>query len=280
MGTIGVFAKITGLPAEVVTFFRLFLGAVFMSLFLGGTGNIRILGRWPSWRVLASGFFLAGFILFYVHSMNYTSMAIAIMLIYLGPLLASVIAHFFMGEKLGALGFGLIVSALLGSCMMLEFNLEFSLNSKEFVGICLGLLAMIAYAGFILINRVVREDIHVHTRTFYSLLAGACVTVPFALASIREVAVWHVPWLVCIGLVPGFLAILFAVIALSRLPAATFGTIAYSEPVTVVIFGWTLFHETLSLLQLSGCILIIAGGILKTLTAREENKPKEPKNNV
>ena len=32
MGTIGVFSKITGLPAETVTFFRLFFGAGFMLL--------------------------------------------------------------------------------------------------------------------------------------------------------------------------------------------------------------------------------------------------------
>ena len=75
------------------------------------------------------------------------------------------------------------------------------------------------------------------------------------------------------GLIPGFLAILCAVIALQRLPAATFGTLAYFEPIAVIIFGWTLFHEPLSPLQLGGCVLIMASGVLKVLTA-ERAKPR------
>lgn len=277
MGTIGVFAKITGLSAEVITFFRLMLGAMFMMLFLIGTGNVRLLRQWPSWQVIISGFFLAGFILFYVHSMNYIPMAVAIMLIYLAPLAASVVAHFFMGEKLNLTGFALIIAALFGSVMMMELSPDLSViglgsslgSSKKFIGICFGLLAMIAYAGFIIVNRLIREEIHVHTRTFYSLLTGACVTIPFAVMTIQEVTVSHIPWLVGAGLAPGFLGILFAVIALSRLPAAMFSTIAYSEPVAVAIFGWTIFNESLSLTQMSGCAIIILSGIIKTLKERE-----------
>ena len=66
---------------------------------------------------------------------------------------------------------------------------------------------------------------------------------------------------------PGFIAILSAVYALSRLPAATFGTLAYFEPIAVVVFGWTLFGETLSPLQLAGCLVIIAGGVGMTWLA-------------
>ena len=47
-----------------------------------------------------------------------------------------------------------------------------------------------------------------------------------------------------------------------------FSTIAYSEPVAVVIFGWTIFQETLSLTQMSGCALIILSGIIKILCER------------
>jgi threonine/homoserine efflux transporter RhtA len=54
--------------------------------------------------------------------------------------------------------------------------------------------------------------------------------------------------------------ILFAVIALEKLPAATFGTLAYFEPICVVIFGWMIFGETLNSLQLAGCLYTITSG--------------------
>ena len=278
MGTIGVFSKITGLPAEVITFFRLLIGAGFMLIYLVALRKTDLLNRWPSWPVLVNGCLLAGFVVFYVQAMNYTSMANAIMLVYLAPLAASVIAHFFLDERLNFLGFGLIMLALFGFAMMMEFRLEMSRQSSEFIGICLGLLALICYAGFILLNRVIPKQIHVYTRSFYQLLIGALVMLPLVLHSIQSVSMEHIPWLIATGFFSGFLAISFAVIALSLLPAATFGTIAYIEPVAVVVFGWTLFSETLSLLQIGGCLLIIVSGIVKTLTTQQGQRvaPLDP----
>jgi drug/metabolite transporter (DMT)-like permease len=93
-----------------------------------------------------------------------------------------------------------------------------------------------------------------------------------ALLQIRELTCNNIPWLIGVGLFPGFLAILFVIISLSRLPAAMFSTIAYSEPVAVVIFGWTLFNESLSLTQICGCFIIIFSGIIKTFNKGLSNK--------
>lgn len=270
MGTIGVFAKITGLPAPIITFFRLLLGALFLLLFLAARGQLKVLRAWPSWPVLINGVLLAGFIIFYVQAMNYTSMAKAIMLVYLAPLNASVIAHFFLQERLNGWSTVLIFIAIFGFAMMMEFNLERSGSGREFIGLCYGLTAMWCYTGFILVNRRIKPEIDLFVRTYYQLLTGAVVMIPFMISGLTLVQPAHLGWLIGVGLFPGFLAILFAVIALSRLPAATFGTIAYIEPVAVVFFGWILFAETLSLLQISGCLLIIGAGIGKVLRAHAQ----------
>lgn len=266
MGTIGVFSKLTGLPAEIITFFRLILGAGFMMFFLATIGKVRFVKVFPTWPVLLNGVLLAAFIIFYVEAMNFTTMANAIMLVYLAPLVASVFAHFFLGERLTLISLALICLALFGFGMMMEFKVDISSGSQEFIGICYGLLALASYAGFIIVNRVINPQIHVYTRTFWQLFIGGCVMIPFILVSMNEVSTNDIPWLLAIGLFPGFLAILFAVAALSRLPVAMFGTIAYIEPVAVVVFGWFIFHETLNPMQIVGCLLIIFSGILKTVT--------------
>ncbi len=263
MGTIGVFSKITGLPAEIITFFRLFLGAFFMVFYLAIIRQLGKIATPPSWPVLVNGALLAGFIMFYVQAMNYTSMANAIMLLYLAPLAASVAAHFFLGERLTPLAFGLICLALLGFLMM-EFQIDLTGNNREFIGICYGLAALVSYASFILLNRLIQPEIHFYTRTFWQLFTGSIVMVPFVCFSISEVHANHIPWLLAVGFFPGFLALLFAITALSRLPVAVFGTIAYMEPVAVVLFSWTIFQETLSPIQIAGCCLILVSGILKT----------------
>lgn len=63
----------------------------------------------------------------------------------------------------------------------------------------------------------------------------------------------------------GFLPILLAVITLRALPVATFGTLAYLEPITVVAPAWVLFDQSLNGLQLAGGVLIILAGIAQAL---------------
>lgn len=269
MGTMGIFSKLTGLPAEVLTFFRLFLGALFMVLLLGVVGKVRLIWKWPSFPVIFNGIIFASGIMLYVQAMNYTTMANAIMIIYLAPLAASVVAHFFLGERLTVGALGLILLALLGFGMMMEFKVDINSDSQEFTGVCYALMASSLYVGFILMSRIINPSIHVYTRTFWQLFTGGLVMIPFVLFSMHEVNMSYIPWLIGVGFFPGFLAILFAIIALSRLPVAIFGTLAYMEPVAVVVFGWTIFQETLNSLQLAGCLLIIFCSVLKTVNTRK-----------
>ncbi len=267
MGTIGIFSRMTGLPAEIITFFRLFLGAVFMALFLLSIKQLQHLKKRPPYSVLTCGLFLSGFIIFYVQAMNYTSMANAIMLVYLAPVAASIFAHFFLKEKLTARAMIFISMALFGFFLIMEMSFNLIKNSEEMTGLCYGTAALCCYAGFILTNRVIPKTTHPYHSAFYQLLAGSIAILPFCFPMFGNLSPETIPWLIGIGFFPGFLAILFAVLALRELPTAVFGTIAYAEPVTVVIIGWSLFQESLSAMQLCGVFLIIASGISRTITS-------------
>ncbi|WP_051305534.1 DMT family transporter [Desulfogranum mediterraneum] len=278
MGTMGVFSKFTGLSAETMTCGRLFFGAGFMLFFLVGIGRTGCLRQWPSWPVLVNGAMLSGFIIFYVQAMTLTTMANAIMLVYLAPVSASVVAHFFLGERLDRVRVILIGGALLGFAMMMEFQLELSTGSGHLLGIGYGLLSMAAYTSFILLNRLVRPEIHLYSRTFYQLLVGGLVVLPLVALDPPSISGVNWLWLLATGLLPGFLAILCAVIGLHHLPAATFGTLAYVEPVAVVVFGWVLFQERLSPLQLGGCGLILLCGIVQV--CYRPSRPSRPREAV
>jgi len=195
--------------------------------------------------------------------MYLTTMANAIMILYLAPLIASIFAHFFLGEKLNIKSIILIGTALFGFAMMMEFKIDFNSGSDHMLGLFFSVLGLFCYTGFILIKRTIRSDIHVYTRTFYQLFVGALCTIPFFITDIPEISGEQLVWVVGAGFIPGFLGILFAVIALEKLPAATFGTLAYFEPIFVCILGWALFSETLNILQVAGVILILGSGTIK-----------------
>jgi len=272
MGTIGAISVYAGAGAETVTFYRLFIGAILVGVLLLVTGQKDKLFIWPGFKVLITGAFLAGFVVFYVMSMNYIPMATSVMLIYLAPVTASIIAHFFMAEKLSAASVGLIGFALLGFAMMMEFRFDLSGREGEALGFFYGLCAMFCYTAFMLTNRLIEERIHVLTRSGYQMLAGSLCMLPLMLHQAETITGAQWGWLVAAGVVPGFLAIVFAVIALRSLPAATFGTLAYLEPITVVVLAWVLFGQSLNTLQLSGCALIMVSGIAQALLSQRQSR--------
>ncbi|WP_144821823.1 DMT family transporter [Marinobacter piscensis] len=275
MGTIGAISVYAGVSAETVTFYRLFIGAVLMGGFLLFTGQKDKLLTWPGIKVLLTGAFLAGFVVFYVMAMNHTSMANAVMLLYLAPVTASVIAHFFMGERLSAASACLIGVALFGFAMMMEFNFNLSGQTAEALGLFYALCAMLCYAAFILTNRLIHERVHVLTRSGYQMLAGALCMLPFMLQQSESIDGAQWGWLISAGIFPGFLAIMFAVIALRALPAATYGTLAYLEPITVVALAWVLFGQSLSILQMAGSALIIMSGVFQAVLSQRESRLSE-----
>lgn len=269
MGTIGAISVFAGVSAETVTFYRLFIGSVLMAVFLLVTGQREKLFTWPGIKVLVTGAFLAGFVVFYILAMNYTTMANAVMLMYLAPVTASVVAHFFMKEHLSRLSMALIALALFGFSMMMEFNFSISGRKEESMGLFFAFCAMLCYAAFIIANRVIDDRVHVLTRSGFQMLAGSLCMLPFMLHQSDSISLTQWGWLIAAGIIPGFLAILLAVVTLKSLPAATFGTLAYLEPITVVALAWLLFEQNLNALQLAGCALIMGAGILQALLSNK-----------
>ena len=275
MGTIGAISVYAGVGAETVTFYRLFIGAVLVAVYLLATRQHSKIFMWPGMKVLVTGAFLAGFVMFYILAMDYTSMANAVLVLYLAPVTASVAAHFFLGERLTSASVGLVGFALLGFAMMMEFNFNLSGRAEEAIGLAYAFCAMLCYSAFMLTNCSMDDRVHVFSRSGYQMLAGALCMLPLVLLESEVISGAQWGWLIAAGILPGFLAILLAVIALRSLPAATFGTLAYLEPITVVALAWILFDQGLNSLQLAGCALIILAGIAQALLLNRRSEAEE-----
>ncbi|QYJ92267.1 DMT family transporter [Shewanella spartinae] len=273
MGTIGALARTANLEASIITFYRLLIGAACLIAYMLATGKARQILHRPGKRHLFNGAMLAGFMVFYVQSIGYINMANAVMLIYLAPLVSAIGAHFLFHERLTRQDLLAIGIALIGVVAILPSLESLTGSTAELKGYGFALLALLSYSGFMLINRR-PASASPYQSTLIQLSFGALCLLPFALhqAVLPSLTQWF--WLALIGVFPGFLAILFAVKALRVLPAATFGTLAYIEPVTVVILGWSLFAEHLTPIQLMGCGLIICAGLIQTRKRRRAPNPQ------
>lgn len=260
MASSGIIARFSGLVAAELTFYRLFVGGLCLLLFVTLSGKLSALKGKPDWRMAVNGVLLAGFMLSFLSAIEYISLANAIMLVYLAPPLSAFMAHWLLQEKLDLPDSSLIVLSFFGFAMLQQFKFDLVLDTAQLPGLLLGLVSLFAYSGFLLLNRRALPAHSQLQRTFYQLLIGACCVLPF-LTDMQMPRADDMVWIALAGIFPGFIAIYCAIIALQHLPTRLYATLAYLEPVTVILAGWWLFNEGLTMLQLAGVLLIIATGL-------------------
>ena len=264
MASIGPIARLSQVDAASLTFYRLAFGAVAIGLFLLGSRQTQLVRQTPHWTVMLNGVLLASFILCFLQAIQTLSLTLAIMLVYLAPACAALIAHFWFKERLTVFSLAMILLAFFGFVLLQDLSSSQSGQFSAGFGYALG--SLLTYCAFLLLNKKVLASEHRLNSTFYQLLVGACCALPFMLQqNAPSAAQW--PWLIAAGLFPGALALWCAVQALTHLPARVYGTLAYAEPVVVVLCAWWLFSEPLSLRQALGVSLIILAGIAQTAGA-------------
>jgi len=271
MASSGVIARLSGLGAAELTFYRLFVGAVCLLLLvlaLGKTGQLR---QKPDRRIWLNGVLLASFMLCFLNAISYISLANAIMLVYLAPALAAIAAHFLFDERLDLSSGVCIGLSFFGFAMLQQFKLDLVLTEAQWPGFVYGLLSLVTYSGFLLANRHSGNSDSPLQRAFYQLLIGALCVLPF-LPGAQLPTADNVIWVLLAGFFPGFLAIYLAIVALEHLPTRVFGTLAYIEPVAVILAGWWLFAEMLNLLQLGGVALILLAGLAQSVLHQQQKR--------
>ena len=261
MGTVGPLSRMVEVSPEVVTFYRVFIGALFLLVYLVLNGSLlgsRLVLRK---RQVASGTALAGFMVFYIKALQLMPMAQAVMILYFAPILASVIAHFVLAERLTKASLSLVMLGFTGFVFLIDLSALTTRESSEYgTGLLFASLSCLTYCAFILLNRTSSEGSSPSLNTLIQLAIASSLLLPFAwnwgLPSTDQL-----PWLVAIGFFTGFLAMLLAISALAHLPATTYGTLAYLEPFTVALLAWWLFGEALSLSDALGASLIVLAGL-------------------
>jgi drug/metabolite transporter (DMT)-like permease len=261
MGTIGVIARYSDIDPASLTFYRLGLGALILALYLTLTGQLPLLAGKPPVLVLFNGVLLASFILCFLSAIQTLSLTLAILLVYLTPALSAILAHFLFAERLTSRTLLLIVLAFFGFAMLQEFQIDNRIEQQQ--GLWYAMASLLTYTAFILLNKRVPDTVPLYHKSFYQLVVGSLCVLPLMINQPwPESHQW--PWLIVAGLFPGFLALIFALQAIQHLPTRVFGTLAYLEPVVVIIAAWLLFAEPMSLLQWLGALLILASGVAQS----------------
>lgn len=202
--------------------------------------------------------------LFYL-SLQTVPLGIAVALEFVGPLSVAL-----LGSR-RAIDFLWVVLAVLGLWYLLPLGDDVS--HVDLTGAAYALGAGACWAVYIITGQKAGEDHGPATVALGSLIA-AIVFVPLGALQAGEL-LWHwsiVPLGIAVAILSTALPYSLEMIALTRIPTRTFGTLMSMEPALAAISGMVFLGETLNLQQTMALMCIVIASIGSTLTLRKESK--------
>ena len=219
--------------------------------------------------VVIYGMALGGMNFLFYMSLRTVPLGIAVALEFTGPLAVALYAS---RRALDFLWIGLAVAGLL-----LLIPTGGTSSGIDLTGAAYALGAGICWALYILFGQKAGNDNGVQTAALGVMIAAlfvAPIGIVHAGAALLTPAL--IPVAIAVAVLSTALPYTLEMVALTRLPARTFGTLMSIEPAFGALSGLIFLQEQLSLAQWMAITCIILASIGATLTMRNESKPLVP----
>ncbi|NMR20022.1 DMT family transporter [Cellulomonas fimi] len=266
MGGAGVFGRMATPPGAVtgdaLTLGRMLAGAVGMLVLLTAGRRLGALRRTrvtPS--VVLGGVFLGLSLATYLSATVLIDLSLAVVLHYLGPVVATVLARVLLKERIT--GPDVVSLALAGVGMTIAAGLvggaaRPAATDGQTLGIVLGATSGVLYGAALLCYRY-RSDMPADVRSFWNFAFGAVGVGAMVVVSrpdLSGMTTTHWAWAVGFFLICGLFALSLLVVAGKHLRAAELSSLSYWEIVVASAFGALVFGEPVTGLAVVGAVLV------------------------
>ncbi len=263
-GTSGIFATTLGkfgFDALQMSLMRNMTSLVFLFVFciFYRRGKMKIPTK-NLFLIMLSGLGMYGTGAFYYAAMKFASISVAVVLMYLAPVIVMVYSVAFMNEKFTYPKLLCVVGALVGTGLVTGIigGLKVSL-----FGIFLGIMSGISYSLYNICVKlemkrgddpVVASAYCFAAASLVALILGKPVETVIQIGSnIGET----LPWVISLGLVTSALPYILYTYAMKRLPAGVATSLGSVEPLVATLTGVVLYKETIGLASYIGIALIV-----------------------
>ena len=197
----------------------------------------------------------------YFSAVKFTTLAVAITLLYTYPAFVALLSTLFLGERLTRTKIGAILVTLLGSALVAQVHQAewFRLNLR---GILFGLVSGISMATYSIFGKRALARYLPWTVVFYAFAAGGLFLAAMSGSRLLRAASYPAEawfWILGLALVPSLGGYALYTIGLRDLPASQASIVATWEVVTAACLGWLIFREHLAPIQFLGAALVCVG---------------------
>ena len=264
-GSVGIFARFSGLSGLGVAFFRVSLGTLLLLPFLWKRlpALLKVVKEHP-FSVLLLGTALALNWVFLFTAFNCTTIANAVLVYYTAPVLATLISWRFLGENLTRKRIALLGIAFVGLLIVFS-DQKASLENRGFLGVLFAFIAAFFYALIPNLGRFLK-DVRGEELTFLQLSVASLILLPFvALKNVGEPSLWAVLTLVVVHTV---LALFLYMDGLKEIEVNEAALLSYLDPMSAIVYAFIVFGEVPGLRTVIGGALILLTSALDLVRAR------------
>ena len=224
-------------------------------------------GSWPALAVYGVTLGIMNFL--YYLALRSVPLGITVSLEFTGPLAVAVLS------SRRVIDFLWIALAAGGLCLLLPIG--HTQASIDPAGALFALAAGACWALYIVFGQKAGAAYGPQAVALGSIIA-AVIVIPIGIAEAgtRLLSAAALPYGLAIALLSTALPYTLEMIALTRLPARTFGILMSVEPAFGALFGWILLHEVLAGLQWTAIAMIILASIGTTWTASTQRESPVP----
>lgn len=225
------------------------------------------------WCFLGSG--LLSFLFFtfcYFTAISMMSLSAAAILLYLAPIVVTLLSVVLFKEKLTPVKIVAVVTAFAGCCLVSGLMGDISITGK---GLLFGIGSGVGYALYTIFSRyALQRGYTSNAINFYScLLAGIGAMIiwrPLDTFEVMFSSVGNLLFCVLTGIVTCFVPYFLYTYSLTGLENSKASVLASVEPVVASIVGFVLFGEKLGAANIAGVILVLAAVVLLNINIRRK----------
>lgn len=269
LGIFGKWAFQSGLSVGELLSYRFTLAALLIWIFLllFKPDWIRLTKKQTLIASLLGIFGYAFFSTLYFEAIEGLSVTLAALLLYTYPFWINIFSHLFTRDKISKREVLCLVSASLGLTLLLWGHIEI----KNAWAILAGLGSAISYAIYVLLSGRLQKNVRPISSSLYVITFGAIALSLFHrpdFSSAQELTAFQASTVLGIALICTILPLTLELAALQKLKSTEVALLMMIEPVTAAMMGALIFHESLSLRQLFGALVIVASLVANTLSKR------------
>jgi len=255
------YAYASGADPITVLFLRFLIAAVLMFAILFVRKIPLPRGRTLFHLFLMGGLGYVGQSMCYFNALTMASASLVSLLLYLYPVLVTVLSAIFLKDKITPVKLAALGLALAGAFLTIGFSSE-----GTPLGIVLGVGAAVIYSVYIVAGSRVMQNVQALPAS--AVIMASAGLVYGGLAAVRGTVLPSTPggWLAILGI-----AVLCTVVAITtfmagivRIGPTNAATVSTLEPVVAVVLAGLLLNESLSPLKLAGGALILAAVVILT----------------